>query len=159
VKIMNQYFNEMTIAVKNHKGLILQYVGDEIEAVFGAPVGFDDHPEMAVQAALQMRERLIHLNQRLVKQGFSPLSHGIGIHSGAVLAGNIGSQERMAYSLTGDTVNTASRIEGLTKSYQCDIILSQTTHNLLTESYETTQLPPVSVKGKQDELIVYKLLK
>lgn len=158
VKIMNQYFNEMTLAVKNHKGLILQYVGDEIEAAFGAPVGFEDHPEMAVQTALEMRNRLEALNRRLAEQGFAPLNHGIGIHSGAVLAGNIGSTERMSYALVGDTVNTASRIGGLAKMYECDIILSQTTHSLLTGSYRTKQLRPVSVKGKEDELIVYKLL-
>ena len=64
----------------------------------------------------------------------------------------------MSYALVGDTVNTASRIEGLTKNYGCDIILSQTTYNLLTESYKTMQLPPVKVKGKEDELIIYKLL-
>ncbi len=158
VKILNQYFNEMTLAVKDHKGLILQYVGDEIEAVFGAPVGFEDHPEMAVQTALEMRKRLIALNQNLEKQGFEPLEHGIGIHSGAVLAGNIGSQERMSYALVGDTVNTASRIEGLTKTYETDIILSQTTHNLLIGSYVTKQLEPVKVKGKDEGLIIYKLL-
>jgi adenylate cyclase len=158
VKILNQYFNEMTLAVKAHKGLILQYVGDEIEAVFGAPVGFEDHPEMAVQAALEMRNRLTALNITLEKQGFKPLEHGIGIHSGAVLAGNIGSQERMSYALVGDTVNTASRIEGLTKTYETDIILSQTTHNLLTGSYVTKQLEPVKVKGKDEGLIIYKLL-
>jgi adenylate cyclase len=158
VKILNQYFNEMNLAVKAHKGLILQYVGDEIEAVFGAPVGFDDHPEMAVQAALEMRKRLIALNITLEEQGVEPLEHGIGLHSGAVLAGNIGSEERMSYALVGDTVNTASRIEGLTKTYKTDIILSQTTHNLLTGSYVTKQLEPVKVKGKDEGVIIYKLL-
>lgn len=158
VTILNQYFNEMTRAIKDNKGLILQYVGDEIEAVFGAPIGFDDHPDMAVRAALEMRRRLDALNMRLEQQGFEPLSHGIGIHSGAVLAGNIGSEERMSYALVGDTVNSASRIEGLTKRYRCDMIISQTTYNLLTESYPTEQLPPVKVKGKADELIVYKVL-
>lgn len=158
VQIINQYFTEMTRSVKAHKGLILQYVGDEIEAVFGAPVGFEDHPEMAVKASLEMRDRLEQLNKKLQQQGFEPLSHGIGIHSGAVLAGNIGSHDRLSYALVGDTVNTASRIEGLTKTHACDIIVSQTTYNLLTGSYNTTQLPPVKVKGKEDELIVYKLL-
>ncbi len=158
VEIINQYFNEMTLAVKGHKGFVLQYVGDEIEAAFGVPIGFDDHPEMAVKAALEMRDRLALLNKKLEQDGFEPLAHGIGIHSGAVLAGNIGSTERMSYGLVGDTVNSASRIEGLTKDYGCDIILSQTTYNLLTGSYNTVQLAPVKVKGKKDELIVYKLL-
>ncbi len=157
VTIINQYFNEMTQAIKKHKGLILQYVGDEIEAVFGAPIGFDDHPDMAVKAALEMRRRLDMLNMRLEQQGFEPLAHGIGIHSGAVLAGNIGSEDRMSYALVGDTVNSASRIEGLTKKYKCDIIISQTTFNLLTESYDTEQLAQVKVKGKEDELIIYKV--
>jgi class 3 adenylate cyclase/HAMP domain-containing protein len=158
VTILNQYFTEMTLAVKDNKGLVLQYVGDEIMAVFGAPLGFDDHPDMAVQTAIDMRKRLEALNKRLKEQGFEPLAHGVGIHSGAVLAGNIGSEERMSYALVGDTVNTASRIEGLTKEYGCDIIISQTTYNLLTESYNTKQLAQVKVKGKKDELIIYKVL-
>ena len=158
VTIINQYFNEMTLAINEHKGLILQYVGDEILAAFGVPIGFEDHPEMAVKAALKMRNRLVLLNKTLEQDGFEPLAHGIGIHSGAVLAGNIGSKERMSYALIGDTVNSASRIEGLTKNYGCDIIISQTTYNLLTGSYNTKQLAPVKVKGKEDELIIYKLL-
>ncbi|HCY88365.1 MAG TPA: hypothetical protein DHV36_24725 [Desulfobacteraceae bacterium] len=158
VKVLNRYFDEMTLAVRAHKGLILQYVGDEIEAVFGAPVGYEDHPEMAVQAALEMRRRLETLNEDLAKEGLPRLAHGIGIHSGAVLAGNIGSEERMSYALVGDTVNTASRIEGLAKTFGADIILSQTTHSLLTGSYNTQQMAPVRVKGKGEEIIVYKLL-
>ncbi len=157
VKIMNQYFDEMTIAVKANRGIILQYVGDEIMAAFGAPVVIDDHPDMAVKAAVEMRKRLTVLNRNLEKQGFQPLAHGIGIHSGAVLAGNIGSEERMSYALVGDTVNSASRIEGLAKEYGCDIIISQTTYNLLTESYDIEPLDRVKVKGKENELIIYKL--
>ncbi len=157
VTIMNQYFNEMTIAIKSYKGLVLQYVGDEIEAVFGAPVGMDDHPDMAVKTALEMRKRLNALNVRLEQQGFGRLSHGVGIHSGAVLAGNIGSEDRMSYALVGDTVNVASRIEGLTKQYASDIIISQTTFNLLTESYDSEQLDSLKVKGKEDEIIIYKI--
>jgi adenylate cyclase len=134
VSLMNQYFSEMTEAIKAYQGLILQYVGDEIEAVFGAPVPHDDHPDMAVRAALEMRNRLQMLNQRLEDQGVSPFRHGIGIHTGAVLAGIIGSQERSSYALVGDTVNLASRIQGLTKDFSCDIILSQTTHDLVTGS-------------------------
>ncbi len=158
VRILNQYFDEMTLAVRAHGGLVLQFVGDEIEAVFGFPLPVEDHPEMAVKSALAMREGLKRLNRRLAAQGNPTLSHGIGIHSGAVLAGDIGSRERMSYALVGDTVNTASRIQGLTKTYHTDIIISKTTHDLLTESYPARQLSPVRVRGKADGIMLYKLL-
>jgi len=158
ITIMNEYFSQMTEAIKENRGLVLQYVGDEIEAVFGAPVSYDDHTDMAVEAALGMRRRLILLNQSLEKKGFSPFQHGVGIHTGAVLAGNIGSKDRISYALVGDTVNLASRIGALTKKFSCDIILSQTTHDLLTGSFLTEQLSPVTVKGKKEGVMVYKLL-
>jgi class 3 adenylate cyclase len=157
VTIMNQYFSEMTEAIKEKRGLVLQYVGDEIEAVFGAPVAYDDHPDMAVQAALDMRRRLLDLNKKLAVEGLPTLHHGIGIHTGAVLAGNIGSRDRVSYTLIGDTVNLASRISGLTKDFSWDVILSQTTRDLLTRAFATERLPPVKVKGKRDEIAIYKL--
>ena len=158
VTIMNQYFTQMTEAIKENRGLVLQYVGDEIEAVFGAPVSYEDHMDMAVKAALEMRRRLITLNQSLEKQGFSPFQHGIGIHTGAVLAGNIGSKDRISYALVGDTVNLASRIMGLTKEFSCDIILSQTTNSLLTGNFIAEQLSAVNVKGKKEKVLIYKLI-
>ena len=158
VSIMNQYFSEMAEAIKRNNGLILQYVGDEIEAVFGAPVPHDDHPDMAANAALEMKRRLVHLNERLKAQGVAPFRHGIGIHTGAVLAGIIGSKERSSYALVGDTVNLASRIQGLTKEFACDIILSQTTHDLVAGAYQMEPLRAVKVKGKSQEILTYKLL-
>ena len=158
VTIMNQYFTQMTEAIKENRGLVLQYVGDEIEAVFGAPVSYEDHMDMAVKAALEMRRRLIELNKNFEKQGVNPLQHGIGIHTGAVLAGNIGSKDRISYALVGDTVNLASRIMGLTKEFSCDIILSQTTNSLLTGDFTTEQLSTVKVKGKKEKVLIYKLI-
>jgi len=158
VAIMNQYFSEMAKAIKNSNGLILQFVGDEIEAVFGAPVSYDDHPDMAIRTALDMQIRLKALNKKLTSQNIKPLRHGIGVHTGAVLAGIIGSKERSSYALVGDTVNLASRIQGLTKEFVCDIILSQTTRDLATGSYEMEQLPAIKVKGKSREVMIYKLL-
>ena len=158
VSIMNQYFSEMAEAIKRNNGLILQYVGDEIEAVFGAPVPHDDHPDMAANAALDMKKRLTHLNERLKVQGVAPFRHGIGIHTGAVLAGIIGSKERSSYALVGNTVNLASRIQGLTKEFGCDIILSQTTHDLVAGAFNMEPLRAVKVKGKSEETMIYKLL-
>jgi adenylate cyclase len=158
VSIMNQYFSEMAEAIKRNNGLILQYVGDEIEAVFGAPVPRDDHPDMAASAALEMKRRLVHLNERLKAQGVAPFRHGIGIHTGAVLAGIIGSKERSSYALVGDTVNLASRIQELTKEFACDIIMSQTTHDLVAGAYQMEPLRAVRVKGKSQEILTYKLL-
>ena len=158
IKIMNQYFSEMAEAIKENRGLILQYIGDEIEAVFGAPVAYDDHPDMAVKAALHMRDRLKILNKKLSENGVAPIQHGIGIHTGAVLAGIIGSKERSSYTLVGDTVNLASRIQGLTKNLSCDILLSRTTHDLITGTYQMEQLPAMKVKGKSQNVMVYKLL-
>jgi adenylate cyclase len=158
VSIMNQYFSEMAEAINENHGLILQYVGDEIEAVFGAPVSYDDHPDMAARAAIEMQKRLHLLNQRLNEQGLAPLRHGIGIHTGAVLAGIIGSKDRSSYALVGDTVNLASRIQGLTKHFSCDTILSQTTHDLMTGAYQMEPLSPTKVKGKSQEVMLYKLL-
>ena len=155
---MNQYFSEMAEAIKENQGLILQYVGDEIEAVFGAPVAYDDHPDMAARAALEMRRRLGLLNERLKEQGLAPFRHGIGIHTGAVLAGIIGSKERSSYALVGDTVNLASRIQGLTKEFSCDAILSQTTHDLIKGTYQMEQLSRMKVKGKSQDVMLYKLL-
>lgn len=158
VSIMNQYFSEMAEAIKRNNGLILQYVGDEIEAVFGAPVPHDNHPDMAAGAALEMKKRLALLNERFEAQGVAPFRHGIGIHTGAVLAGIIGSKERSSYALVGDTVNLASRIQGLTKEFACDIILSQTTHDLVAGAYQMEPLRAVKVKGKSQEILTYKLL-
>ena len=158
ISIMNQYFSEMAEAIKANQGLILQYVGDEIEAVFGAPLPSDDHPDLAARAALEMKQRLERLNERFQAQGVSPLRHGIGIHTGAVLAGIIGSKERSSYALVGDTVNLASRIQGLTKEFSCDVILSQTTRDLITGTFQMEQLSAVKVKGKSQDVIVYKLL-
>ncbi len=158
VSIMNLYFSEMAEAIKENQGLILQYVGDEIEAVFGAPLPHEDHPDRAVRAAIDMKKRLALLNERFEAQGIAPFRHGIGIHSGAVLAGIIGSKERSSYALVGDTVNLASRIQGLTKDFSCDIILSQTTRDLVAGAYQMEQLEAVRVKGKSRDVMLYSLL-
>ena len=155
---MNPYFSEMIEAIRKNRGLVLHFVGDAIVAVFGAPVSYDDHPDMAVTAALEMRSRTLVLNDNLKKQGVNTLSHGIGIHTGAVLAGNIGSKDRASYTLIGDAMNLTSRLEGLTKEFLCDIILSQTTYDLLTGNFLTKYLSSVTVKGKKQEIMIYQLL-
>jgi class 3 adenylate cyclase len=99
IRSMRAYFTAMQRAIRLHQGLVLQYVGDEIEAVFGIPLKYDDHAHKAVLAALEMRKSLEELNRYRVEQGMKPFSHGIGIHTGEVLAGNTGSEDQLSYSL------------------------------------------------------------
>ncbi len=153
VRDLNAYFAEMEAAIRAHGGLVLQFIGDEIEAVFGAPVAAPDHPARAVRAALEMRARLTAWNAGRAH----PLRHGIGVHTGSVLAGAIGSRERLSYALVGDTVNLASRIEGLTKEVGTDILVSGTTARRL-DGIALEALPAVSVKGKSAEVEVFRVL-
>jgi adenylate cyclase len=157
VRDLNGYFSEMERAIREHRGLVLQFIGDEIEAAFGAPIADPAHAEMAVRAALEMRRRLRAWNAERVRAGKPPLRHGIGIHTGAVLAGNIGSAERHSYALVGDPVNLASRIQSLTKEVGSDILVSGETRRRLDGRFELDPLPAVRVKGKSVEVEVYRL--
>lgn len=157
VQALNSYFSEMEAAIRSHHGLVLQFIGDEIEAVFGAPVATSDHPTMAVHAALEMRRRLAAWNERRHAAGRPIFRHGIGIHSGIVLAGNIGSPERLSYSLVGDPVNLASRIQSLNKDFGSDILVSGTTRKRLAADGDLMALPAVHVKGKSTEVEVWRL--
>ncbi|HEX6210741.1 MAG TPA: adenylate/guanylate cyclase domain-containing protein, partial [Methylomirabilota bacterium] len=127
VRDLNAYFTEMETAIRAHGGLVVQYIGDEIEALFGAPVPRPRHAEQAVRAALEMRRRLAAWNAARAAAGRPPLRNGIGIHTGTVLAGNIGSADRLSYALVGDSVNLAARLQGLTKELRADVLVSGTT--------------------------------
>lgn len=157
VRDLNEYFTEMETAIREHRGLVLQFIGDEIEAAFGAPLAYPSHAEMAVRAALDMRRRLAAWNAARARAGKTPLRHGIGIHTGSVLAGNIGSAERHSYALVGDPVNLASRIQSLTKEFGADILVSGDTRRQLDGQFDLVQLPAVRVKGKSVEVEVFRL--
>jgi adenylate cyclase len=159
VQLMNNYFKEMTEAIQMEGGLVLQFLGDEIYAVFGAPISRTDHPLRAFRACMAMMKRLAELNKRLKDQGWPTLKHGIGIHTGEVLAANIGSPDRLSYLLVGDTVNFASRLQSLTKEIGTELILSAVTHERLTESelaeIELRKLPPTKIRGKREPVEVF----
>jgi adenylate cyclase len=152
---MREYFTAMQTAIGKYEGLVLQYVGDEIEAVFGVPLLTDRHPDNAVLAAFEMRTALKDLNDRRLNQGKAAFKHGIGIHTGEVLAGNTGSVDRLSYALIGDTVNVASRIQGLTKEYSCDLLISEDTVKRLTISIALEKQEPRRVKGYSKPLTLY----
>ncbi len=157
VRIINGYFREMSEAIVAQGGLVLQFIGDEIEAVFGAPLALEDHPRRAALAALDMRQRLARLNQELAGEGFARLEHGVGIHSGQVLAANIGSPDRLSYALVGDTVNLASRLQGLSKEFDVDILLSAATAASLGPEFKLRRLPAAMVKGKSEPVEILAL--
>ncbi|MEA2038959.1 MAG: adenylate/guanylate cyclase domain-containing protein [Thermodesulfobacteriota bacterium] len=155
---MRAYFTSMHQAIRLHRGLVLQFVGDEIEAVFGVPVHFEGHADAAVRAALEMRSALEELNMKRSAQGKPIFAHGIGIHSGDVLAGNTGSEEQSAYALIGNTVNVASRIQGLTKELGSDILASGETVARLKDSFHMDKEPPRLVKGYSRPITVHRIL-
>jgi adenylate cyclase len=161
VKIMNRYFSEMSDAIHEHGGLVLQFIGDEIYAVFGAPVTLKDHPTRAFRASLEMNRRLVNLNKEFDGKGWPLLEHGIGVHTGEAIAANIGSPDRLSYLLVGDTINLASRLQTLTKEVRTEMIISSSTHDRLIQSefhdVRLRQLPPVRLKGKMQPVEIYTL--
>ena len=117
LSLLNQFFTEMVAAVEAEGGVVKQFIGDGVMALFGAPQACTDHAERAVRAALGMVHRLAALNARLREQGLAPIEIGVGIDTGEVIAGLIGPDNRVEYGVVGDPVNLANRVEALTREF------------------------------------------
>jgi adenylate cyclase len=129
--MLNAYFETMVEAVFDFEGTLDKFIGDALMAVFGAPLPLKNHAWAAIQSSLDMRQRLVHFNQERVDKKQPEIRIGIGISSGEVVSGNIGSQRKMEYTVIGDGVNLSSRLEGVTKEYGCDIVFSEFTYEAL----------------------------
>jgi len=155
---MRSYFTAMHRVIRQHRGVVLQFVGDEIEAAFGVPLPYPNHADQAMRAALAMRQALAELNRERAAQGLEPFAHGVGLHSGLVLAGNSGSEEQSAYALIGDTVNVASRIQGLSKELDWDILASQETMSRLSFDCPAVELGSRAIKGYSKPVTIFKVI-
>ena len=155
VALLNEYFTGLEKCITSHGGVINKYIGDAVMALFGAPVHSETHAEDAFAAALSMRQELIEMNKGFLQKGFPEIRFGIGLHSGPVLAGNIGASNRMEYTVIGDTVNTASRIEGLCKTYQKDLLISESTARLINPSKPLSFVAESEIRGKKEKVKLY----
>jgi adenylate cyclase len=158
--ILNHYFTRMGAIVEKHGGVVDKYIGDALMALFGAPLGNPDDADRALKTALEMTEALDDLNREWNKSGWPAIGVGIGINTDVVVAGNMGSETRLNYTVIGDGVNLAFRLEGLTKTreYEARIIISASTLAMARERYRTRRLGEVAVKGKQIRTEIFALL-
>jgi adenylate cyclase len=159
VRMLNEYFTRMVDLVFQHHGTVDKFVGDMVMALFGAPLDDPRHADHAVEAALDMITALQALNQRWAGEGrFAELDIGIGINSGPMIAGNIGSEAIMSYTVIGDAVNLGARLESLNKHYGTRIIISDTTRARLTGRYQFRPLGDVVVKGKSTPVAIFEVV-
>ena len=156
--LMNDYLSAMTDIIESHGGYVDKYIGDSIVAVFGAPADDPDHAANAAQAALDCSAKLAELNRDAQAFQQHPLAQRIGINSGEAVVGNLGSRRRFNYSVMGDAVNLASRLEGANKFYGTTIIASETTVQLAGFGFAWRELDAIRVKGRTQALKIYELL-
>ncbi len=158
VALLNEYFTEMVGIVMQEDGVVDKYIGDAIMAVFGAPVPKPVDAVNAVRSAVRMRGALANLNRRLEARGAPTLRTGIGIHTGDVVAGNIGSEKRMEYTVIGDAVNVAARLETSTKDLGANILISDDTFELTKGIVDARRIGEITVKGRQQPVLMYEVM-
>jgi adenylate cyclase len=154
---LNEYFSRMVHVLFEHRGTLDKFVGDAVMALFGAPLDDPDHAEHAVQAALGMLKELAELNRRWAAEGHPTLAIGVGVNTGDMVAGNIGSVTIMSYTVIGDAVNLGSRLESLNKQYGTTVIISDTTRARLKGQYDVRPLGDVIVKGKTQPVAIFEV--
>lgn len=159
VALLNRYFETVTPHIIDNGGVLDKYIGDAIMAFWGAPIPDQNQADKAVRAGLQILTALEKLNTQLKSEGIPEIAIGIGIYSGKAVVGNVGSSFRFDYTAIGDTVNAASRLEGLTKDYKAKLIIGESTKVLLKETKNLiiTPLGNASVKGKKESITIYKV--
>ena len=154
--LMNQYLGAMTLVVRKHRGTLDKYIGDAIMAFWGAPVDDPEHARNAVLTGLEMHVALHELNKDLVARGWPELKIGVGVNTGPMTVGDMGSPVRQSYTVMGDAVNLGSRLEGITKQYGVGFIVGESTRELLKKEFVFRELDGVRVKGKEDPVGIYE---
>jgi adenylate cyclase len=154
---LNQLFTRMVAVVFRHRGTVDKFVGDMIMALYGAPLDDDDHADHAVQTALAMTRTLDQMNEEWAREGKPRLDIGIGINTGDMIAGNVGSETIMSYTVIGDAVNLGARLESLNKDFGTRIIISEATRARLKGRYDIHPLGDVTVKGKSQPVAIFEV--
>ena len=155
VSILNEYLTYMTSAVFKYKGTLDKFIGDCVMAVYGAPLSVHNPTEMAVKTAVEIQKKVAELNSKRVSSGEDPVYVGIGINTGEVVVGNIGSSERMDYTVIGDNVNLAARIQAKANEMGVEILISGSAYDEVKDIVVARELPPVRVKGKTEPVRIY----
>jgi adenylate cyclase len=158
VHLLNEYLTVMTDIVFKYEGTLDKYIGDAVMAIYGAPLEQSDHPQRACASALEMMEGLKSLNEKWINEGKPPLDIGIGINTGMMMVGNMGSEQRFDYTVMGDAVNLGSRLEGANKSYKTHILISESTYARVRDEFVCMELDSVRVKGKNLPVRIYELV-
>ena len=154
---LTEYFDAMTAAIFVRRGMVNDFIGDAILAVFGAPLDDPEHARHAVLSALAMVETLAELNERWSVEGLPPLRMGVGIHTGEVFAGNVGRAGKVKYAVVGDTVNLASRVEGLNKELGTIMLVTESAYRKAAMNVRMTDRGLVQVKGRQEPVRIYEV--
>jgi adenylate cyclase len=152
---LNQYFSPITQVIFEHHGTIDKYVGDMVMAFWNAPLKVSEHPELAVKCAMQMQYQVEKLQEKMIAQSLPPFEIGIGLNTGDMNVGDMGSEYRRAYTVLGDAVNLGSRLEGLTKFYGVGILISEMTYRAC-QNITFRPIDKVKVKGKSLAVTIYE---
>jgi len=159
VKLMNEYFTAMTEKVFEQRGSLDKYIGDAIMAIYGAPVEDPAHPALACRSALGMVQALRELREPWRRRGLPQIDIGVGINTGPMVVGNMGSRRRFNYTVVGDAVNVASRLESLNKTYGTNILISEHTYERVKdEPFEVREIDSVPVRGRERPVRLYELI-
>jgi adenylate cyclase len=158
VALLNEYFSIMVNCITKEGGMLDKFIGDALMAEFGIPIAHNDDPDRAMRAAIDMIVELNALNKRRHERGQKPIMMGIGMNTDIIVSGNIGSPKRMDYTVIGDGVNLASRLESACKEYSAQILVSESTVKKVKGSYRTREIDQVVVKGKTEPVSVYEVL-
>lgn len=158
-KILNEYFSELVPIIEEHKGILNKFMGDAILAIFGEPIKNENHPIDAVKCANKMLKKVKLLQDKWLNEGKPKIEIGIGIATGEAFVGNIGSEERLEYTVIGDTVNTASRIENYNKVYRTNFLISEETYLKVQKYVDVIKIREVSIRGKAKKINIYEVLR
>ena len=155
---VNEYFSAMSDIILDKKGVIDKYIGDAIMAFWNAPLDVVDHETLACASAVEMKKALQKIRKKWARRGIKQLNIGIGIHTGDVVVGNMGSSKRFDYTIMGDAVNLAARLESINKIYGTVIIISKSTYEKVKDKFVCHKLDFVKVKGKNEPIEIYHLI-
>ena len=157
--ILNEYFSEIEPIITKYNGVINKFIGDAVMAIFGEPIQDLNHPQNAVKCADEMLKKVDQLQEKWLLEGKPKIEIGIGINTGEAFVGNIGSETRLEYTVIGDMVNLASRIESYNKVYKTNLLISSSTYACVSDIADVIKIADVTIRGKAKKMDIYEVLR